>query len=523
MPKRMTASTPVARASSTRATASSRGTRSWPGIDSMGRRSSVVASTKTGATRSEADRLVSETRPRTPSRRRRRGRCVRSIPTPPGGAPKGFVEATPGAATSRWRAAPQPRTARNPGNPCRLRGIRNRLDGAGPPASVDRDQLQFYSLYVSRFAGGFGFSALALLLPKYANELVASDLMIGLFYTGFTATQALVVVPLAWAGDRYDKRAIFLGLLGFGVAVSLAFTLVETSWQLVAVRGGQGILATGMGLLSLSLVGELASRGTRANYIGKANAWRFAASLFGFGAAGVLYDRYGFEPVFYVLTVLFVVAFVAVWFLLDADDTRIKGFPFSDLAVNRRILTLTSFRAQYAVAVTLVRSWVSVFAGLTVAQGGLAYSGTVVAVVLSAEKFTNMLCQPHTGRLSDSYGRSLFVAAGGAAYGLVAFLVPFTPEIGRALGAPASVPVLGAVSPAFLPLVAVNGLLGVADSFREPASMALFADEGSDGDGVASSFGIRELVWRPGSVLAPVLGGWLMSQYGIDWAFYVGG
>jgi len=388
---------------------------------------------------------------------------------------------------------------------------------------VDRDQLQFYSLYVSRFAGGFGLSALSLLLPKYANALGASGIMLGLFYTGFTATQALIVVPMAWAGDRYDKRAIFLGLLGFGVVVSLAFTFVETSWQLVAVRGGQGILATGMGLLSLSLVGELAAKGTRANYIGKANAWRLGASLLGLAAAGTLYDLYGFEPVFYVLAVLFVVAFVAVWLLLDPDDTRIKGFPFSDLAVNRRILTLTSFRAQYAVAVTLVRSWVSVFAGLAVAQGGLAYSGIVVAVVLGAEKFTNMLFQPFTGRLSDRFGRSLFVAAGGAGYGVVAMLVPFTPGVGSALGLPTSMPLFGDLSPAFLPLLAVNGLLGIVDAFREPASMALFADEGIDGEGVASSFGVRELVWRPGSVLAPVLGGWLMSQYGIEWAFYVGG
>lgn len=76
---------------------------------------------------------------------------------------------------------------------------------------------------------------------------------------------------------------------------------------------------------------------------------------------------------------------------------------------------------------------------------------------------------------------------------------------------------------AFLPLVALNGLLGVADSVREPASMALFADEGSDGDGVASSFGVRELVWRPGSVLAPLLGGWAWSAYGMDSVFYLGG
>lgn len=388
---------------------------------------------------------------------------------------------------------------------------------------MDDETLQFYSLYISRFAGGFGFSALALLLPKYANALDASGLMLGLFYTGFTATQALVVIPMAWAGDRYDKRRIFLLLLAFGVVVSIAFTLVETSWHLVTVRAGQGILATGMGLLSLSLVGELASPETRANYIGKANAWRFGASLLGFGAAGLLYDRYGFGPVFYVLAVLFVIAFVAVWQLLDADDTRISGFPFSDLAVNQRILTLTSFRAQYAVAVTLVRSWVSVYAGLAIAEGGLAYSGTVVALVLSAEKFTNMLCQPVTGRLSDRFGRSLFVATGGAAYGLIALTIPFTPAIGATVGLPTSYPFLETASRALVPLLVINGLLGIADSIREPASMALFADEGMDGAGIASSFGVRELVWRPGSVLAPVLGGVLMSEVGMAWAFYVGG
>ncbi len=40
---------------------------------------------------------------------------------------------------------------------------------------------------------------------------------------------------------------------------------------------------------------------------------------------------------------------------------------------------------------------------------------------------------------------------------------------------------------------------------------------------MASSFGIRELVWRPGSILAPILAGILMTGPGIQWVFYVGG
>ena len=109
-----------------------------------------------------------------------------------------------------------------------------------------------------------------------------------------------------------------------------------------------------------------------------------------------------------------------------------------------------------------------------------------------------MILRPFTGRLSDRTGRSLFVFVGGGAYGLIAVLVPFTPAVGNALGLPARLPGLGVVSAAFVPLLTCNAASGVADSFREPASMALFADEGTGGEGVASSFGIRD--WSGGRI-----------------------
>ena len=71
---------------------------------------------------------------------------------------------------------------------------------------------------------------------------------------------------------------------------------------------------------------------------------------------------------------------------------------------------------------------------------------------------------------------------------------------------------LGTVSAAYLPILLLNGLLGIADSFREPASMALFADEGA-GEGITSSFGIRSMVW-PGALLAPLVGGYSLAIRG---------
>ncbi len=380
---------------------------------------------------------------------------------------------------------------------------------------------QLRALYFTRFAGSFGFVTLLTLLPFYVNELGAEGVTVGLFATGLTLAQGIAVVPITWAGDRYDKRTILLAGLGLAVAVYGAFTLVGTTTQFIAVRVLQGVAATATGVLGLSLVGQLASESARANTIGKSNSWRFAAGIGGTLSAGALYQAFGFSTVLGLVALITGIAFLAVVLFVERDDTTVEGFAFTGLALNRRILTITSFRAQYAVSVTLVRTWVPLFAGVAAAKGGLAYSGIAVGTVVAAEKFTNMLSQPITGRLSDRSGRAKFVFLGGLAYGLVALVVPFTPAIGTALSLPATYPLIGPLSPAFLPLVAMNALLGVADSVREPASMALFADEGA-GEGVASSFGVRDVVWRPGSILAPIAGGWIMGNVGMEWVFFLG-
>ncbi|WP_050032844.1 MFS transporter [Halorubrum halophilum] len=393
---------------------------------------------------------------------------------------------------------------------------------------------QFWALYLTRFAEGFGFITLLTLLPTYINTLdpqattvlgvtISAGFIIGMYTTGFTLAQTVAVIPLAWAGDRFDKRLVLIAVLGVGAGVYTLFPFVDSSGSFVLVRALQGFVVTGAGLMTLSLVGEIADVGTRADKIGKANAAAFAASIVGSLGAGAVYDSVGFGPVFAIITVLMIVAWVITWGVLDADPTRVEGFPFTDLAVNRRIVTISTFRTQYAFAVTMVRTWIPIYAGTQMAAGGLAVGATAVAVTVTGEKATNMVGQLFTGRLSDAYGRSLFVFAGGGAYGLIAVLIPFAPMVGTALGAAVTVPILGELPPAYLPLVAFSGLLGVADSFREPASMALFADEGTDDGGVASSFGIRELVWRPGSVAGPLIAGWLMVEVSMASVFYVGG
>lgn len=309
---------------------------------------------------------------------------------------------------------------------------------------MSKDQIQFWILYLTRFAEGFGFITLITLLPYYINTLdpsgttilgitISAGFIIGMYTSGFTLVQTVTVIPISWAGDRFDKRTVLLCVLFLGIVVYSLFPLVDSSASFILIRGLQGIAVTGVALMSLSLVGQYADVGTRANYIGKANAASFAASILGSISAGALYEAFGFTLVFLVIVCIIIVAWIGSYLYLDADETRIKGFPFTDLAMNQRILTLTSFRMQYAFSVTLVRTWVPIYAGVAAAQGGLAYGALAVSLTVVAEKFTNMCCQPFTGRLSDGYGRASFVFVGGGLYGVIAFLVPFAPTFGSAL------------------------------------------------------------------------------------------
>lgn len=381
-------------------------------------------------------------------------------------------------------------------------------------------RLRYYSLYLVAFANSAGLITITTLLPTYIDLLEPSGIAIGLFISGLTVAQAIAVIPLGWAGDRYDKRTILLGTLLLSAVAYAVFPFVETSTGFIAARFLQGLSVVGVSLLGLALIGELAGPHERANMIGKFNSWKLAAGVLGTLGAGALYELFGFTIIFFLLVILFVAAALGSWRFINPDGTRVS-FAFDSLVVNQRILTMSSFRVQYAFAVTLMRNWVPIFVGVSAAQGGLGFAPFLVGVVIATERFTNMLLQPFTGRLSDVYGRSLFVFLGGGTYGVIALLVPFAPTVGSVAG------ISGlenwSISLALVIVIILNGLLGVTDAFREPASMALFTDEGVDQGGVASSLGIRNILWRPGNIIAPLIGGVVMTQIGMSWVFFIAG
>jgi len=97
-----------------------------------------------------------------------------------------------------------------------------------------------------------------------------------------------------------------------------------------------------------------------------------------------------------------------------------------------------------------------------------------------------------------------FVIAGALVYALGAALIPLA-EFAEGVFPALSTAAFGGIAlpPAFFVLFAAFAVVGVVDSLRLPASMALFVEEGEYFDAVAASLSLRSIGWKVGQVAGP--------------------
>ncbi len=349
------------------------------------------------------------------------------------------------------------------------------------------------------FTNALGSQTLVTLIPEYASVLEASPYWIGAFTTAFALAGTVVVLPLGWLSDRIGKAVILRWGLAVNILAYILFLFVRTEQGFVLARVIQGVGITAGAMTSLALVGELAGEHERGRLIGTFNSIRNMSGAVGAAAAGWMLGRFGFLA---PNVVLIVVTGSALFLLarsrqIDAHDrARSREFTYGLLLQNAQIQAMMAFRVLYGFGVVMTRTYVPIYAGIS-----LGLSPLFVGLIISAEQSMNMLVQRFTGSLSDRFGRLPMVSLGGILYA-IGLVVLTTQEAPYAL-------------------IAVNGCLGLADAVREPASMALFADEGKVTGSIASAFSLRQMLWRPGMVLAPMIGGAVMAAAGIRPVFYL--
>lgn len=358
-----------------------------------------------------------------------------------------------------------------------------------------QNERRFIPLYVARFAISLGVTTLLNFIAVYAELFEASGFWIGMFTTSYTTVQLVTLIPIGWISDRFNKKSILLGGLIVLASSYLGFILVDGVVSLTLARVIQGVGFAAAGTTCLAITGELAPKNERGKIIGTSNAWRLLSSAIGSVAGGWMFQRWGFTVPYLVLAFTTFVAALLTYLYVEEDESKVTEFAFKVHVTNKRIQSISWFRSFYSFSVMMVRTYLPVFARLV-----LSLSATQIGIILAAEKVANMFLQRYSGKFSDRIGRFTMLFVGGTAYAIGAVFIPF--------------------QSGFWGLLFINGFMGVADSFREPASMALFADEGRE-SGIASSISLRSLIWQPGAILAPLLAGGIMDWQGFGYVFWL--
>ncbi|PSQ60177.1 MFS transporter [Halobacteriales archaeon SW_7_71_33] len=393
----------------------------------------------------------------------------------------------------------------------------------GASLGLLRDR-EFLALAGTAFARSQAYSTILIALALYADLFQTSGTVEGLFGTAFAIAQLVIVLPLGRFIDiGNSKRYLLAGLL-LNIVVFVGFSLVGGVVDVLVVRVLQGVGASLLWLTGSAVVGEISPDDSRGLWLGSYNQVGAVSSLAGDVFGGLLLYVYGFQVTYAVLVVVTAGATVMVFLYLrdnpggQADPEESPGLEtLRDLLGRTAVRALVVFRLAFSVGKMAVIIFLPIYARTRFGINPLAIGG-----ILAGGKLTKSLLQGYVGDVTDTRGRFPFILGGAALYALGTALIPLA-EFAGAVFPSVTVAAFGTsevLPPAFFALFSAYAVLGVADSLRLPASMALFVEEGEHFDAVAGSMSLRSIAWKVGQVSGPVAVGAIWDATNVFGAFW---
>jgi len=360
----------------------------------------------------------------------------------------------------------------------------------------------FRVLLLSVFMAMVGLGIISPILPNYASDLGATGIYIGLIYSSFSLSRAILQTPVGRLADTYSKKKIIVAGLVLYAAVSVIYTYVTSPETLILVRILHGIGSSMMMPVAMAYGINLTPKGEEGKYMGYMNTALFS----GFGAGpfigGYIYENYSTRMVFNTMSVLIVISLIlTIIFVPDEESLGIgkkrAPAPIRDILANRTLSSILVYRGVNALGRGTIMSFLPLF---TVQILGL--SSTYIGVILSVGIFLNAFLQTPMGILADRLNRKQLLIAGGliASVGYIYMVQTST------------------ITEIFIAriIVSIGGALSL------PAVTAIIAEEGRE-FGTGSTVGVFNTAMSIGQIVGPVLSGVLLDFYGMGSVFYFSG
>ncbi len=355
----------------------------------------------------------------------------------------------------------------------------------------------FASLFFATATAQLGLGIISPILPLYAKTFAASATQIGLVFTAFSISRALLGPFVGRLSDRIGRRPLILGGLLIYAIVSVLYASATSLLMLGAYRLLQGVASVMVTPIAQAYVGDLTPKGREGRYLNAFYSSQFIGMAFGPLLGGLIGGTWSYEAAFFVMGGLSVLSLVLVYFTVPVDQTtKDRKRPQS-----RSITPLRDVVANDAVKAMLTYFitrgfWRQSFNAFYPLYAVIAFSSgeANVGVVLSTYMFAEGLLQIPFGFLADRYPRIRQVVVGSVFAPLILLAVPL-------VHSPWAV-------------AALTFGMGAFSALGRASLVAIRTELGRK-HGMATLAGIQGSAFAVGQALGPLLTGMLVDGVGL--------
>ena len=366
-----------------------------------------------------------------------------------------------------------------------------------------------YAVWVSQFLALMGANLVFPFIPFFVKDLGIKSDSDAALWSGVlaTATGAMLFIssPL-WGSlsDRFGRKNMLLRAYAGATVTITAQAIVQSVWQLLALRALQGFFVGTIPAATALIAGGTPPR-RMAYALGLVQMAVFTSQTVGPVVGGLMASVVGFRTTFALGGLMYVVSFVVCLVFVKEEFQRPEPGERVSYVENLRtvmrvptMLLLITVMFLVSSAAVFVRPVVPLLVKSFSHSGVEAKSGFVFAAIA----LTSAIAAVVSGRIAErtGYRNALIVAALGAgvAYALVGAAYSLPPLL-------LLMALVGVFSGAMIPMV--NALIGAS------------APEGKHG----SAFGLVGSAQALSFAVAPLLGGITAKQFGIHAGFPIVG
>lgn len=289
--------------------------------------------------------------------------------------------------------------------------------------------LNLYIIFGVTLTSVMGVSSIAPAFPSIGRSLDVSTNQIGLLITFFTLPGIIFTPIFGILADRFNRKVILVpSLFLFGIA-GTACALADSFEQLLMFRVFQGIGSAALGVLNLTLIGDLYLGNERATVMG------YNGSVLSIGTAlypaiGGALAIIGWSYPFYLSLLALPVGLFALFFLRQETEKNGLEIKFYLKEVKSALFSktvLALFLCMFFTFIILYGGYITYFTILL--DEKFAKSSFAIGAILSGSSLVTAITSAQLGRLTARFNEQTLIKAAAVLYTLIFAMIPFVDNI----------------------------------------------------------------------------------------------